>query len=319
MMRRMGKKSIHMIVRWVVACALIGILIVNVHWHDVWHALMGVRIEYLAAFIVFYLAGIVISARKWQDLAVIAKFRRHYTFYFSTYFVGIFINHFLPSFIGGDTYRIYALGRRERRMADATATVVWDRVSGLVVFALLALVGPLLYADVLLQHPRIEVFFVGMITGIAVAAGGVFAMRFQRIRRLAKYVPRRIAALLRSFYRLYTPRTVFIAGAWSTVFSLIAVGCANLMLFYAFDVEISLRAYGSVIFLTNILAALPISVGNIGIKEWAYIMLFGIFGIESSVLVAIVMLSRVLQMVVSLSAVPLYLRRRDEVVQKSVA
>ncbi len=317
-MTRIRGQSVKTAVQWIVACILIGILIARVNWHDVWHAFVSVRVEFLVAFVVLYLVGIIISARKWQDLAVIAHFHRHYTFYFSTYFVGIFINHFLPSFIGGDTYRIYALGRKERRMADATATIVWDRVSGLAVFAVLALVGLLAYDGVALQQPLMRLLVAGTYAGVLVLVFGMVVVRFVHTARWKAYVPRRLAALLRSFHRLYTRRTVLVSCGWSMVFSLIAVGCANLMLFYAFDVNVTLREYISVIFLTNILAALPISVGNVGVKEWAYIVLFGMFGVDSSVLVAIVMLARVLQMVVSLAAVPLYVRRRDDMAQQRV-
>lgn len=313
------KKQLKTAAQWVVAFALVGVLIWKVNWSEVWQALVHVRVGYVAAFVVLYIVGIVISARKWQDLATIALFRHRFLFYFRAYFVGIFINHFLPSFIGGDTYRVYALGRAQRRMADATATVVWDRVSGLVAFVVLAFMGLLLQGSMALTHPILRVMTAGTTVGLCVLVGGILLLRNEDAAQLAAYVPRRIATFARSYKKLFTKRTVVAAGGWSMAFSLVSVGLANLMLFYAFSVDLALRDYMSVIFLTNILAALPISVGNIGVKEWAYIVLFGIFGVGSSVLVAIVMLSRVLQMLVSLAAVPFYMRHRGDIPHKADA
>lgn len=302
------------VVKWAVTCVLVGLLIATIEWRDVWVALTRVRVGYVGAFVALYVIGIGISARKWHDIAAIVGFRHRFAFYCRAYIVGIFINHFLPSFIGGDTYRTYALGRPSRRMADAAATVVWDRVSGLMALVVMAAAGMLFFGGAILrEHALLQMMTAGLIAVMAtVVVGGVVARRVG-IVRVTAIVPSRVGHLLRSLYRMFTPRAFAVASLWSVVFSVVGVACANMALFYAFDVRIAPRDYLSVIFLTNIVAALPISVGNIGIKEWAYIFLFGLFGVDSGVAVAIVMLSRVAQMVVSTAALPMYARVRDGV------
>jgi hypothetical protein len=64
--------------------------------------------------------------------------------------------------------------------------------------------------------------------------------------------------------------------------------------------------YMSVIFLISIVSSIPISINNLGVKEWAYIFFFGLFGVELTLAVTVVILSRVVQMLMSFLAVPLY-------------
>ena len=69
--------------------------------------------------------------------------------------------------------------------------------------------------------------------------------------------------------------------------------------------------YLSVIFLISIVASVPVSINNIGIKEWAYITFFAVFGIEASQVVSVAIISRFIQMLISFFALPIYLRRKN--------
>jgi hypothetical protein len=68
----------------------------------------------------------------------------------------------------------------------------------------------------------------------------------------------------------------------------------------------------SVIFLISIISALPISINNIGLKEWAYITFFGIFGLSSGAVIAVSIISRFIQMAVSFTAMPIYLKSKKD-------
>jgi len=87
---------------------------------------------------------------------------------------------------------------------------------------------------------------------------------------------------------------------------------ANFTLFKAIGICLSVEQFMSVIFLSSIIAAVPISMGNIGVKEWAYVFLFGIFGVSASGVVTVVILSRILQMFISLLAIPFYLQDKGD-------
>jgi hypothetical protein len=68
--------------------------------------------------------------------------------------------------------------------------------------------------------------------------------------------------------------------------------------------------YLSIVFLISIVSAIPVSINNIGIKEWAYITFFGFFGIASSGALVAALLSRIVQMLISFAALPYYLKNK---------
>jgi hypothetical protein len=53
--------------------------------------------------------------------------------------------------------------------------------------------------------------------------------------------------------------------------------------------------------------SLPVSINNIGVKEWAYGVLFILLGVSFETAVTVALLSRVLQTGISLLALPVYI------------
>lgn len=96
---------------------------------------------------------------------------------------------------------------------------------------------------------------------------------------------------------------------WGMAFDFVGIAFSNYILFLALGAEISILNYLSVIFLISIISSLPVSINNIGIKEWAYITFFGVFGLPSSTVVAVAIVGRIVQMLMSFFALPVYLRR----------
>ncbi len=300
------KKTIYTISKIVCAVILVGLLISTIHWQDVFATIIHANGLFVGLFVVLYAVGIAISAHKWHVLGKHMHFTQPYFFYLKTYLLGTFLNNFFPSFVGGDAYRTLALGKRAGRTAESMATVVVDRITGLVVIVCLALLcGGVHYQRFVSGD---EMAF--MIGGVSVCFA--VCVYLTSIGMRTKKMPACVQKYRDIFAAFRTGHILSVACGYATIFSFVGIACANYMLFVAFHVDISVIDYMSVIFLTNLIASLPISVGNIGTKEWAYIFLFGLFGMHSSALVAIVLVSRVLQMLVSFCALPLYLRHKDD-------
>ena len=64
-----------------------------------------------------YLAGQSVCAWKWGLLAQSLGFRRKLRFYWLHYLGGMFCSLFLPTSVGGDVYRVLALGGPDSRAA----------------------------------------------------------------------------------------------------------------------------------------------------------------------------------------------------------
>ena len=126
---------------------------------------------------------------------------------------------------------------------------------------------------------------------------------------IASVMPEKVLGFAREFSEYKKDlEKVKQAVVWGMVFNLLGVGAANFILFQAMGIAISPLNFFSVIFLISIVSAIPISVNNIGVKEWAYAVFFGIFGLNFSAVITAAMLGRIIQMILSFAALPVYLQ-----------
>src|SRR5207249_5211049 len=87
-----------------------------------------------------YLLAITAGAYKWGILLAAQGIRVPLYYLLRYTFVGLFFGNFLPSNVGGDVVRAYDLARFTERKAVSSASVVVDRLTGLMVFIASAVV-----------------------------------------------------------------------------------------------------------------------------------------------------------------------------------
>jgi uncharacterized protein (TIRG00374 family) len=313
----MSKKT-SLAIKFVVSALLVAFLIWAVDWRASWELVRSARVEYLLFYFVFVLVGIGISARKWQLLAEFQGFREKFFNFFTWYIVGTFFNNFFPSFIGGDGYRSYSLGNSSKAYGKATSTVVVDRLTGLLVTLLLAAVFSLYSFSLALDESIIMLLYCSLYLGSVLVLGLWYYKELPLADGIKKKIPQKAVTFL-SELRMYLDTTVLTrAFLWSLLFCMLGIALANFLLFEAIDVRIDFFSYLSMIFLISIISSLPISVGNWGVKEWAYIYLFGFFGVTLTQAVTVVLLGRFLQMLISLIGLPFYLKERRSEIKEHV-
>jgi hypothetical protein len=304
-------KKIKNYIKISISLILVGWLIFSVNWKEVFGYLIGVNFYLIFLFIILYISGIVISAYKWKLLAEYKNFSKPFSFYFKTYILGIFFNNFFPSFVGGDAYRVIALGKNGKDDYHSSASsVVFDRVSGFFGAIFAGLFFGFLNFSVMEKNPVWEWFVFCSVLILIISFGATYFWPTRFMRKIINFFPRIISKHLEELAEYRNWKIFFQAMAATAFFAFVALAAANYALFLAVGVKISLLDYLSVIFFISIISSIPISVGNIGVKEWAYIFSFGIFGVSESVAVAVVILSRVIQLLVSLIALPIYLKER---------
>lgn len=310
------KKILFIIVKVVVSLALVYWLIQKVDWRQMWLQIYNVSWLFLLAYIISQLIGNLISAKKWQ---IIASFKElHFTVYegFFVYMTGAFVNNFMPSTLGGDAYRSLWLAKRSGAKAASLSTVIFDRFSGLWLLALLALAfSPLLFpyvkGSVALSSTLIilSVFFViDLIITYAYCQPWfhriVSLIPFQKVKRLFEEVV------------FYTKKHIWLrVGAWSILFIFVGIALSNFMLFRALGSDLKFIPFLSVIFLVTLISSVPLSINNIGIKEWAYVTFFGLLGVSIETAVTVALLSRFLQMLISFIALPHYLKKENALIE----
>lgn len=305
----MNKKLLFFL-KFLVSAALIVLLIQFVDWENVWGYVMQVDVVYLAVFVALILTGILISSAKWKFLAHSQNMDNSLWYYFRLYIIGAFINNFLPSFLGGDAYRMYTLGKKEDRMRSATHTVIIDRLSGLGgVLVLSALFGAILMMrESVGATLHIIMWIIFFITTLLVVIVYFFNTSF--VKNIINVFPQKVAQYILVMGAFRTRSIMIPTFLYSILFAFVGLALSNYVLFLAIGIEINFLSFLSVIFIISIISAIPISIGNIGVKEWAYVTLFAFFGVSASAAVTVVILSRILQMLISFAALPLYLSEK---------
>ena len=305
-------KTAKFAVKAAISIGFIAYVVVKVNWSDVFNDVKKVSWWQTILYVVVLLLGMLISSYKWKILADYKNFKFSLFEYFKFYLAGTFINNFMPSFIGGDTYKTYQIGRESRKFTEAASTVMVDRITGLAGAMMLAIFFSILNFKAVIQSNILII--VNILILISLFSDIIIARMKKSAfwKKLAKRIfPERILHFIREIYG-YGSKGGVIRKAilLAMVYDFIGIALVNYVLFWSLGIHINVLDYLSVIFLTSIVASIPVTVNNIGIKEWSYIAFFGAFGIASSPVVTVAILSRVLQMIVSFFALPVYLKRK---------
>ena len=202
------------------------------------------------------------------------------------YWVGVFFNNLLPGNIGGDAVRIYDVRRLTGATGRAAAATFMDRFIGLFSTCFLALGACALVADV--RGPGL-VTLLGTVwlSLAALLAMGLSRRLGRRVRRfLDLLLPRRpgeVVERLRSRIAVYREQTGLLAAAWAVS---LGVQFSRILVYWAAGLAVGLEA-GLRYFIgfqpaAAIVAALPISVGGLGVREGVLVELFDGVGVEES-------------------------------------
>lgn len=240
--------------------------------------------------LVSVVVGVVLNAIntwKWRILLRAKGKAVPFTQLLNLYFEGLFINNFFPSTIGGDIYRGYEVGRDVGDRALAMASVFMERFTGMTALTAIALVA---FVSNLasFRDPRFALALgAGLVTYIAVTAAVVLPGPLAwGLRRFPGGFPGRLIGKLSRVqsaihdYKGQT-RAVVAALALSLLFHLTAMA----------NVYVSSRAFGIVLPARTLLvivpvimfiSSLPITVGGLGLFEWAFFFTFGASGAGGS-------------------------------------
>ena len=237
------------------------------------------------------------SALKWYMLArsrgLPVSFWRLYAYYL----IGMFFNLILPTGMGGDVVRMHQLGRYTERYADAAASVFVERFSGMVTLFVLALLAVV----VNLRLFNLPWLTVGISLAVVSAALICWSIVDERPFKLAqqlfgKRVPlfRKLLAKMEKFRQAvlaYPPGPLWVALINSLIFHFLAV----------VNAWVSVLAFGSDLSFLNMLVAvpiilfimnLPVSIGGIGLMEFAYSFTLGLFGATPTLAISAALLIR---------------------------
>jgi uncharacterized membrane protein YbhN (UPF0104 family) len=236
--------------------------------------LEGVDPTWLAAAVALYLAGQVLSAVKWRVLAVAVGFGGTPARFVAYYFIGVFFNAFGFGTVGGDVVRTLYLAGGSGRRALAANTVLADRVSGLLVLLAIALVALGVF-----HHYELPASIYW--TVVVIASGLLGGWRLLPwLLPLALPADNRLRRLLDRDLAPYWNDGRLLARVALLSLAFHVSQIAVLMLL---TVALRLDVPWSYCFifgpLVNILAAIPVSLNGLGVREGGYVFFLSHIGI----------------------------------------
>ena len=286
-------------------------IIFKINWLEVWSYLQKVKGWQIIIYIVVYFLGMIFSAYKWKFLAKHKEIKLPFSIFFTSYYAATFINNFMPSFVGGDSFKVYRVGSLAKKYKETASSVIMDRLTGLWGAMILAIIFAGLNFNNIWHNKILAIIILVIIAGLIFWFSLLEFFKKRKIKTPVKKIDEVLNMVIDEVNR-YNGKTneIWKAVLLSFPFNFVGLAGANFVLFWAMGIKIGMLDYLSVIFLISIISSVPISINNIGVKEWAYISFFGFFGANPSAVVSVAILSRIIQMLLSFLALPIYLRER---------
>ncbi len=216
------------------------------------------------------------------------------------YMIGIFFSLFLPTSMGGDLIRIHELGKITGKRAEAAASVFIERFSGMVILFLLTIVALFMQRELL----SVAWMTVSLLVAVTASAGLIWMIVDERpYRFLTKLLSGRTALVDKILAKLDKLHGAVVEYRDDRLALLIAL--LNTFVFYflaVLNVYVTALAFGTEVQFQEILVAvplimfimnLPISIGGIGLMEFAFVFIFELSGYSSALALSTALLMRV--------------------------
>jgi len=295
---------------------LIGFLLYRIGIDRIAVLLISADLYWLFAAIFLFLTSHVIGSVQWHLLlkheGVDIKWRKVLSFYF----VGLFLNNFLLSSLGGDLFRMIDVKRYSKNFSGAVATVFLDRLAGFFLLSTLAVMsGPW----IIIQRgfrSKLTLLILLLVVSWIVILFLLFNKRFARPFAVifTKIVPDKLSLKAKEIYqKIYS-----FGREKSVIGKVLAVSCiiqslrilTHYMIARSFGVSVSPVNFFLIVPVIAIVASLPVSFGGIGIREQTGVILFGMIGISAIKAFSIEFIAYIVAVIASLPGGVIFTIRR---------
>lgn len=234
-----------------------------------------------------YAFGHVISAVRWQRLLVAEGIRLPLVRLTLVYFEGAFFNLFLPTLIGGDIVRGYAIYKITRGHDASIASILVDRLSGFAALITIALVAlALAYGEV--RDPQVA----SMILAVAAAFGLTIAVLLtDRVKERASGLLRlvglarfqaKLQGMVEALHRYRGhPGALGQALLLSTVLQALII-VAYYLIGAGLNLGVPIAYFFLYVPLITVVAMLPVSVAGLGVREGGAVYFFAKVGVDAA-------------------------------------
>jgi len=269
-----------------------GLLILLFRYADMSTVLQRLRgAAPMPLLLAFALLGvqILLSSTKWRLILRADGFDVEYLTLLKINATSSFASLFLPSSFGGDVYRVIALRSHTGGLVRSTASVLFDRGTGLFALVTIAVVSYQFYPDNSYAHAMV-VGWAAVIALFALATSN----RLLQSPLWPRLKPVQHMRSLLGTLRVYRKSGNLVLGAMalSLVFQLIMV-VINLLYARALGIGIAFTTLLVIIPLIYLTEVIPLSINGIGIRDSAFIIAFAAIGrpAEEALAMSVILIS----------------------------
>ena len=302
-------------VKILVSTGLLAWILSRAGLADIALAMAGAALPLLLAAYALDILGLGISIARWRLLLRTHAPPPPWRFLLQSYLVAVFFNNLLPSTVGGDASRAYDCYRASGGNHQTVSSVVVDRLLGLVVLMLFALIGLPFATGFAQRLPALATWLELGLVGLLAGVGLIFFGRASlRLHRLLLHLPTRLGRFIVSVWSAFGSY----GGQWRTLLKAFALSVmlqANVVLFFiliawALRLDVPASSFFLIVPLATFVTMLPISVNGIGLRENALAAMLAWYGVAVADAVALAWLVYLSSLMFGLVGAIVYTLRR---------
>jgi glycosyltransferase 2 family protein len=260
--------------RAIVGIAIVTLLVWRYDARSILRLIAREQPSYFAAAIGVFLSTLALSAYRWRLLAAILRLDAPFADFLAFRFIATFANTLIPGVAGGDALRAIYLGRRTSRLGEAVASVLADRIVGLLGLFWLAAGAAILLKErglpsVLTTLPILT----GLIT-LALFVASPLIIRFVQV------MPSRLSRYGGFIVTYLEHRSALLAALALSVIVQSVLAICQYLLALGIGIDAPLTLFLLFVPIAGVFASLPLTINGLGVREGAYLLLFGIAGVD---------------------------------------
>jgi uncharacterized membrane protein YbhN (UPF0104 family) len=293
--------------RLVASVLILAVLVPRVHLGAV---LRLHTLGWLAAAIAVTFAGVVLSALRWQRVLAALALRAPVPTLLSHYLASLFVGNVLPSTVGGDVLRVTRLAAANGDTPGTFASVVIERLTGWVVLPVLTLAAVIANPGLRRDAPQAVglcvLIAVSTLTGLLLLLVGVAHPRLGG-RLTASDGWRRFTGAVHLGLDRFRRRPGLALEVLTAGFAYqLAVMLAAFFAAKALGIDVGWTAILAFFPVVAIIQVIPVTIGGLGTREGALVLLLGSLDVASADAIALGLLFYGVNLVVSLLGAPAF-------------
>lgn len=282
-----GKGRLIFLGKLAVSALLLAVLFWRVDRATFLRTVQTLPLKVFLGCLALYAFGHVISAVRWQRLLLVEGIHLSLWRLTLVYFEGAFFNLFLPTLIGGDIVRGYAIYKITRGHDASIASILVDRLSGFAALIAIALVAlGLAYGQI--RDPQVAAMIVAVATAFGLTMAALLNDRVKdraadllRLVGLARFQAK-LQGLVDALHRYRGHRwALWQALLLSTVLQGLII-VAYYLIGAGLNLGVPIAYFFLYVPLITVVAMLPVSVAGLGVREGGAIYFFAKVGVDAA-------------------------------------